>query len=155
MSLSEILGPLGIPGAALALMLIFLAGAKTWQTLAAGRGNGASLREAVRTLALVEAQQKDLEGLVVVVQDQQRMLREAGDVRAEQHELLRQLTTQVGRVASSLDQTVGKLTAITLDVEHTQRDLADHRVLSGEAMRQIKEIHSHVLRRAGERGNRE
>jgi len=85
-----------------------------------------------RTLALVERQQADLEKVVSALTWQQPVFARMGD--------------QLERVADSLDRTVGNLTAITADVEHTQMDVAAHRVASEAAVAQVAEIHAHLMR---------
>ncbi|OGU09118.1 MAG: hypothetical protein A2W29_13450 [Gemmatimonadetes bacterium RBG_16_66_8] len=85
-----------------------------------------------RTLALVERQQADLEKVVSALTGQQPVFARMGD--------------QLERVADSLDRTVGNLTAITADVEHTQMDVAAHRVVSEQAVAQVAEIHAHLMR---------
>src|SRR3990167_6893716 len=102
-----------------------------WLRGSPSSGNGT--RDGVtRTLALVERQQADLEKVVSVVTGQQPVCARMSD--------------QWERVADSLDRTVGNLTAITADVEHTQVDMAAHRAASEAAVSQVAEIHAHLMR---------
>ena len=123
-----------------------------WLRGSSSAGNGT--RDGVtRTLALVERQQTDMERqhksieeAVAVLMEQQGMLREAHTTRQGQQAVLARIGEQMERVAESLDRTVGKLTAITADVEHTQVDMAAHRVASEAAVAQVAEIHAHLMR---------
>ena len=107
-------------------------------------GNGT--RDGARTLALVERQQTDMERAIAVLTEQQGMLREAHTTRQGQQTVLTRIGEQMERVADSLDRTVGRLTAITADVEHTQIDMAAHRAASEAAGGQVAEIHAHLMR---------
>src|SRR3990167_5058053 len=107
------------------------AGGPLWLRGSPSSGNGT--RDGVtRTLALVERQQADLEKVVSVLTGQQPVFARMSD--------------QLERVADSLDRTVGNLTAITADVEHTQVDMAAHRAASEAAVSQVAEIHAHLMR---------
>src|SRR3990167_2126485 len=122
-----------------------------WMRGSPSGGNG---RDSARTLALVERQQVDsaserglLERAIGVLAEQQGLLREVHALHQGQQAVLVRLSDQMERVADSLDRTVGNLTAITADVEHTQMDVAAHRVVSGQAVAQVAEIHAHLMRR--------
>ena len=115
-----------------------------WLRGSSSAGNGT--RDGARTLALVERQQTDMERAIAVLTEQQEMLREAHTTRQGQQAVLTQISGQMERVADSLDRTVGRLTAITADVEHTQVDMAAHRVASEAAVAQVAEIHAHLMR---------
>src|SRR3990167_9575158 len=110
------------------------AGGPLWLRGSPSSGNGT--RDGVtRTLALVERQEANLEKVVTVLTGQQPVFARMGD--------------QLERVANSLDRTVGNLTGIAADMEHTQVDLAEHRQASEGAVRQVDEIHHWLKRRQG------
>ena len=114
-------------------------------------GNG--MRDSARTLALVERQQVDsaserglLERAIGVLAEQQGLLREVHALHQGQQAVLVRLSDQMERVAVSLDHTVGNLTAIATDVEHTQIEMAAHRAASEAAVGQVAEMHAHLMR---------
>jgi len=111
-----------------------------WLRGSSSHGGNGTRDGVTRTLVLVERQQKDMEEAIKVLRDQQGMLHAADTARQGQEIILARISDQMERVADSLDRTVGRLTAITVDVEHTQVDMA-------AATAQVAEIHAYLMRR--------
>lgn len=154
----ELVGAFGLPGALAALGAAFLFGAhglKAWRGATAPLASNGMMRDGVtRTLALVEQQtgvllrqQDDLQSVVRVMEEQQVMLRDADGMRKSQYETLAKMTQRIEQVGVSLDRMVGLLTALAANTEHAQADIAAHRVASEQAVSQVAELHSHLLRK--------
>ena len=78
-----------------------------------------------------------------------QVLRDQQDGFREDRTTLQTLTSTLGQVARSLDSTVGHLTAISANVQMTQRDMEDHTKATRGAMAKVDEMHNHVMRRRG------
>ena len=137
------LSPAFLAGAAAVISSLALLGKAVGPLLVR---NGTGGREVTRTLTLMEQQQKDIEAALTLLRDGQQERVTQQTTLQSLVDVVRQTSTTLERVADRLHRSTDALTAISANVEHTQIDMAAHRLASEQAVGQVAEIHAHVMR---------